>query len=121
MGESHLKSKTKQPACRTQMYYIDMEYQTALKDYKQIVPGMGEMEVMNDMEQKLAAAKQYWLGCQYNVCLDQQGVFLHRYCAMKNEDVFDDWDNSYFHPDDLLEFLETHSLTSNVMLHTEYN
>jgi len=52
---------------------------------------------------------------------DEQGVFLHQYCAMKNEDVFDDWDNSYFHPDDLLEFLETHSLTNNVMLHTEYN
>jgi len=85
MGESHLKSKTKQPACRTQMHYIDMEYQTALKDYKQIVLGMGEMEVMNDIEQKLAAAKQIQLGCWYNVLCHEQGVFLHWYCANKKQ------------------------------------
>ena len=40
---------------------------------------------------------------------------------MKNKDEFDDWDYSYLHLDDLLEFLEHHSLTRNVMLHTEYN
>jgi len=103
------------------MRYIDMEYQTALKDYEQIVLGMGEMEVMNDMVVKLAAAYQIHLGCQYNVFSDEQGVFLHRYCANKNEGVFDDWDQSYLHPDDLLEFLETNSLTSNFMLYMEYN
>jgi len=116
-GESHLKSKTKQLAHRTWMCYIDMEYQTALKDYEQIVLGMGEMKVMNDMEQKLAAGMQIQLGFQYNVLCDEQGVFLHQYPAKKNEGVFDDWNHSYLHPDDLLEFLETHSLTSNVMLH----
>jgi len=40
---------------------------------------------------------------------------------MKNEDVFADWDHSYLHPDVLLEFLESHALTSNVMLYMEYN
>jgi len=40
-GKSHLKTKTKQPAHRTRMHYIDKEYQTALKDYEQIVLGMG--------------------------------------------------------------------------------
>jgi len=79
------------------------------------------MEVMNDMVVKLAAAYQIQLGCWYNVCSDEQGVFLCQYCANRNEGVFDDWDHSYLHPDDLLEFLRTNSLTSNVMLYTEYN
>jgi len=79
-----------------------MEYQTAVKDYEQIVLGMGEMEVMNDMEQKLAAAKQMKLGCHYNVFCDEQGVFLCHYCAIKTEDVFDDWNNSHLHQDDFI-------------------
>ena len=121
IGKSHLKSKTKQLACRSWMRYIDMEYQTALKDYEQIVLGMGEMEVMNDMVVKLAAAYQIRLGCQYNVFSNEQGVFLRRYRAKRNDGVFDDWDQSYLHPEDLLAFLEMHSLTSNVMLYTKYN
>ena len=121
IGKSHLKNKTKHLAHRTQMHYIGMEYQTALKDYEQIVLGMGEMEVMNDMVVKPAAAYQIQLGCQYNVFSDEQGIFLHQYHANKNEGVFDDWDHSYLHPDDLLEFLESNSLISNVMLYTEYN
>jgi len=36
-GESHLKSKTKQPAWRTRMSDVDVEYMTAMKDYKNIV------------------------------------------------------------------------------------
>ena len=83
IGESHLKNKTEQPACRTQMHHIDMEYQTALKDYEQIVLGMGEMEVMNDMVEKLAAAYPIRLGCRYNVFSNEQGVFLCRYYAKK--------------------------------------
>ena len=37
IGESHLKRKTKQPARRTKMDCKNMEYQTAVKDYEQIV------------------------------------------------------------------------------------
>jgi len=46
VGESHLKSKTKQPARCTKMCIIDMEYQTALKDYEQIVLEYGNREMM---------------------------------------------------------------------------
>jgi len=82
---------------------------------------MGELEVMNDMKQKMASAKPVWLGCSYNVCSDEHGIFLCQYCALKTEDVFADWNNSYLHPDDLLEFSQMHSLTNNIMLHTAYN
>jgi len=44
-GESHLKNKTKQPAQRTQMRPIDMEYQTAMKDYEQMLLSQGVMEI----------------------------------------------------------------------------
>jgi len=44
-GKSHLKAKPKQPACRTRMHYEDMEYQTAMKDYKNIVLERGLTEI----------------------------------------------------------------------------
>jgi len=49
-GESHLKAKTKQPVCRTRMCYKDMEYRTAMKDYKNIVleRGLAEIERTHD-------------------------------------------------------------------------
>jgi len=34
-GESHIKNKTKQPAWRTKTEPVNMEYQTAMKDFEQ--------------------------------------------------------------------------------------
>jgi len=36
-GKSHLKSKTKQPAWRTRMCDVDVEYMTTMKDYENIM------------------------------------------------------------------------------------
>jgi len=46
IGESHLKNKTKEPAWRTKMKIRDMEYQTAVKDFEQIVLEHGYQEVV---------------------------------------------------------------------------
>ena len=46
IGESHLKTKTKQPAQRTKMDTQNMEYQTAVKDYENIVLEYGYDEIM---------------------------------------------------------------------------
>jgi len=42
-----LKNKTKQPAWRTKLHVKDMEYQTAVKDYEQIVLEHGYNELLN--------------------------------------------------------------------------
>ncbi len=44
-GESHLKNKAKQPPWRTKMRPIDMEYQTAMKDFEQMFLSKGFMEI----------------------------------------------------------------------------
>ncbi len=44
-NESHLKNKKKQPAWRTKMRPVHMEYQTAMKYFKQILLSQGFMEI----------------------------------------------------------------------------
>jgi len=44
-SKSHLKNKTEQPARRTKMRPVDMEYQTAMKDFEQTVLSQGFMEI----------------------------------------------------------------------------
>ena len=50
IGESHLKNKTKGPAQRTEMKIRDMEYQTAVKDFEQIVLEHGYQEVVTSRD-----------------------------------------------------------------------
>jgi len=45
IGESHFKNKMKQPSQRTKMDTKNMEYQTAVKDYEQIVLEYGCNEI----------------------------------------------------------------------------
>jgi len=49
-SESHLKNKTKQPAWRTKMRPVDMEYQTAMKDFEQMLLSQGFMEIRSPGE-----------------------------------------------------------------------
>jgi len=51
-GESHLKAKTKQPAWRTKMCPEDMEYQTAMKDFENMVLEQGFLEITRDKARK---------------------------------------------------------------------
>jgi len=51
-GESHLKAKTKQPAWRTKMRPEDMEYQTAMKDFENMVLEQGFLEITRDKARK---------------------------------------------------------------------
>jgi len=68
-SESHLKNKTKQPAQRTKMRPIDMEYQTAMKDYDQMLLSQGVMEIRGPGKAK--SQKKYgnsdWLGLRLKV------------------------------------------------------
>jgi len=47
----HLKNKTKQPAWRTKMDTRNMEYQTAVRDYKQIVLEYGYNKIMRSQKE----------------------------------------------------------------------
>jgi len=69
IGESHLKTKTKQPAQRTKMDTRNMEYQTAVKDYEQIVLDYGYNEILRSRKRmtmtlllKLKIQFQDWVG-----------------------------------------------------------
>jgi len=53
-GESHLKAKTKQPARRTKMRPEDMEFQTAMKDFENMVIEQGYLEITrNNVDKKI--------------------------------------------------------------------
>jgi len=75
-GESHLKNKTKQPAWRTKMRPIDMEYQTAMKDYEQMVLAQGFMEISDNFttkERKIGNSD--WLGLHLKVKKEDEKLF----------------------------------------------
>ena len=121
-GESHLKSKTKQPARRTRMRDVDVEYMTAMKDYENIVLERGLAEI--ESYRKKAAPSEpvkHRLGRRYYSFWDQDGnIRLRQERVVKNHDIFADWKSDHFTCDHLYNYLEEHDLV-DVLMYTEYN
>jgi len=77
-GDSHLKSKTKQPAQRTRMHDVDVEYMTAMKDYENIVLERGLAEI-ESYQKKAAPAEPVkpHLGRQYHSFQNKDGKSVY--------------------------------------------
>jgi len=78
-SESHLKNKTKQPAWRTKMRPVDMEYQTAMKDYEQMVLAQGIMAIRNlgeVIKRKRKNGNSDWLGHCLKVKKEDEEIIL---------------------------------------------
>jgi len=122
VGESHLKNKTKEPARRTKMKLKDMEYQTAVKDYEQIVLEHGYQEVLDSRDEKNVIRtknNKVRLGRRYYVWSVEGEIKIKEltHKKKKSDDVFCDW-KGCLNGIALKNYLESNGLT-NLLLHTE--
>jgi len=121
VGESHLKNKTKQPARRTKMRIVDMEYQTALKDYEQIVLEHGHREIINlrSVERNdVIETNRY--GRRYILVEKDSNTTIKEITKKKRDGaVTDNW-QGYLKVTDLIEYLRSLNLCY-ILLHTEAN
>jgi len=126
IGESHLKRKTKQPAQRTKMDRKNMEYQTAVKDYEQIVLEYGYDEILRFRKQNaeenviLDQGKKPRLGRRFNFFLTREMRFKEISHKKRTVDSLKtDW-GGYLSLSTLISYLEKIGI-DELFLHTEYN
>jgi len=124
IGESHLKNKTKQPAWRTKMCVKDMEYQTAVKDYEQIVLQHGYDKVLNIWKEVIMENVDNMvvrLGRRYFVFWKDDILKIKEIMHEKKmtDDAFLDW-KGFLDNETFMEYLEENHL-ENILLHAEVN
>ncbi len=128
VGESHLKTKTKQPAQRTKMDTQNMEYQTAVKDYENIVLEYGYDEIMqsrkklgNDNVIEAQPKQNLRLGRRFKMFQNNGKMMLKEISHKKKsgEDLMTDW-QGFFSLPSLQTYLENLGL-QDILLHTECN
>ena len=107
VGESHLKTKTKQPAQRTKMDTQNMEYQTAVKDYENIVLEYGYNEIMrsrkklgNDNVIEAQLKQNLRLGRRFKMFQTNGKMMLKEISHKKksDEDLMTDWQGCFSLP-----------------------
>ena len=103
------------------MCYEDMEYRTAMKDYKNIVLERELAEIEKTRGPGLDRNLDNCFGRWYKSFMDEdEKIWLCQEHGLMDEDVSADWSSKYLTMSDIEKFLEDHDLV-DVKMYMEFN